>query len=78
MPKRRSSVCDRCPAPLEPKSRHKHLCPRCWYVLDILTFKHESLQAGQIPLPFNPNRTARTFAPRRRPRKFPGEQLELF
>jgi hypothetical protein len=78
MPKRRPSVCERCSTFLDPSSRHKHLCPRCWFALDIITFRGFSLQAGQYALPFNPNRTARTFAPRKRPRKRPGEQLELF
>lgn len=52
--------CNLCPAWVEAGARHKYLCERCWSLLDELSFKADSYREGQLPLHFDPFRTARS------------------
>jgi hypothetical protein len=63
MKQSRNRKCQLCPTWVEPSSRHPHLCPPCWRLLDTIQFKAESLtEHRQRALPFDPFRTARTRA----------------
>jgi hypothetical protein len=72
MARRRFRFCEWCAVPIEDGERDPYKCFRCWFMLDQITFRDQSWQVGQTPLPFSTTRFAsspdHTRAERRKPR----------